>query len=56
MKTPCAGALRRMRKMAKAIRDGAGKFSYHYPFHATIVTCHGKGKDNAMAVAWHAPI
>ena len=42
--------------MTKAIRDGAGKFSYHYPFHATIVTSHSKGKDNAMAVAWHAPI
>jgi flavin reductase (DIM6/NTAB) family NADH-FMN oxidoreductase RutF len=42
--------------MAKAIRDGAGKFSYHYPFHSTIVTCYGKGKNNAMAAAWHAPI
>lgn len=42
--------------MTKSIRDGAGKFSYHYPFHATIVTSHANGKDNAMAVAWHAPI
>ena len=42
--------------MTKVIREGAGKFSYHYPFCATIVTSHADGKDNAMAVAWHAPI
>jgi len=28
----------------------------HYPCVATIVTAHAKGKDNAMACAWHAPL
>lgn len=42
--------------MTKVSFEGVGKFSYHYPRVATVVTCHAKGKDNAMAVAWHAPI
>ncbi|MBT3363675.1 MAG: flavin reductase family protein [Chloroflexi bacterium] len=42
--------------MTKVTKEGAGKFSYHYPFCATIVTSHAEGRDNAMAVAWHAPI
>lgn len=36
--------------------EGCGKFSYHYPALATIVTSHSNGNDNAMAVAWHAPV
>jgi len=42
--------------MTKTIQDGAGKFSYHYPVLAVIVTSHAGGKDNAMAVGWHSPI
>lgn len=36
--------------------EGCGKFSYHYPALAIIVTSHSNGNDNAMAAAWHAPI
>jgi len=42
--------------MAQVSFEGAGKFSCHYPRLAIIVTCYAEGKDNAMAVAWHAPI
>ncbi|MCX6012967.1 MAG: flavin reductase family protein [Chloroflexi bacterium] len=36
--------------------EGAGNFSYHYPFLAVIITSHAGDKENAMAAAWHAPI
>ncbi len=42
--------------MAKASIEGAAGFSHHYPKLATIVTASAKGKDNAMAVAWHSSI
>lgn len=42
--------------MGKQIIEGAGRFSYQYPLSAVIVTSHAGGKDNAMAVAWHAPL
>ena len=42
--------------MAKQNFDGAGRFSYHYPRLVVIVTSHARGKDNAMAVAWHSPM
>ena len=42
--------------MAKVCMEGAAGFSHHYPKLATIVTAHAKGKDNAMAVAWHSSI
>jgi len=42
--------------MAKASMEGAGGFSHHYPRVATVVTVHARGKDNAMAVAWHSSI
>jgi len=42
--------------MAKVSIAGAGKYSHHYPRLATIVTVHARGKDNAMAVAWHSSI
>ena len=42
--------------MARVSIEGAGNFSYHYPRLTVIVTSHAKGKDNAMAVAWHSPI
>lgn len=42
--------------MTKKYLEGAGKFSYHYPQLAVVVTSYSKGKSNAMAVAWHSPI
>ncbi|MDI6815023.1 MAG: flavin reductase family protein [Dehalococcoidales bacterium] len=42
--------------MAKVISDSIGGFHQHYPKIATIVTAHAKGRDNAMAVAWHTAI
>lgn len=42
--------------MVKVSFEGAGQFSYQYPRLVVIVTSHTRGKDNAMAVAWHSPI
>ena len=42
--------------MAKVFSEGIGTFSRHYPRAAIIVTAQAKGKENAMACAWHAPI
>jgi flavin reductase (DIM6/NTAB) family NADH-FMN oxidoreductase RutF len=42
--------------MAEKCIEGAEGFSHHYPRLAAIVTCHAQGKDNAMALAWHAPL
>ena len=42
--------------MTKRISEGVGAFAQHFPAVATIVTAQAKGKENAMAVAWHAPI
>jgi len=42
--------------MAKVISEDIGAFSHHYPRVAAIVTAQAKGKENAMAVAWHMPI
>ena len=42
--------------MAKVISKGIGTFYHHYPKLATIVTAQAKGRDNAMAVAWHTSI
>jgi flavin reductase (DIM6/NTAB) family NADH-FMN oxidoreductase RutF len=42
--------------MAKISLKKAGRYSYHYPQLAVIVTSHAGGKDNAMAVAWHSSI
>jgi flavin reductase (DIM6/NTAB) family NADH-FMN oxidoreductase RutF len=36
--------------------EGVGEFYHHYPKVAAIVTVHARGKDNAMAVAWHSSI
>lgn len=36
--------------------SNVGKFYYHYPTLATIVTSHLEGKSNALAVAWHGPL
>ena len=42
--------------MVKKNVEGTGGFHHHYPRLAVIVTCHARGKDNAMAVAWHSPV
>ena len=42
--------------MAKVISQDVGAFYHHYPKVAIIVTAHAKGRDNAMAVAWHTSI
>ena len=42
--------------MAKVISQDVGAFYHHYPNVAIIVTAHAKGRDNAMAVAWHMSI
>lgn len=42
--------------MAKVSMEGVGEFYHHYPRVATIVTVHARGKDNAMAVAWHSSL
>ena len=42
--------------MAKVISEDIGEFYQHYPNIAAIVTAQAKGRQNAMAVAWHTPI
>jgi len=42
--------------MVKLVSEEVGKFYQHFPAVATIVTAQAKGKENAMAVAWHAPV
>ncbi len=42
--------------MTKIISEGVGIFAQSLPAVATIVTAQAKGKSNAMAAAWHAPI
>ena len=42
--------------MAKVLSRDVGEFYQHYPRLATIVTCQARGKDNAMACAWHTAL
>lgn len=42
--------------MAKTRLEGAGELYQHYPRTVVILTVHARGKDNAMAVAWHSPV
>jgi len=42
--------------MAKVISEDIGAYYHHYPRVATIVTAQTKGRENAMAVAWHTAI
>jgi flavin reductase (DIM6/NTAB) family NADH-FMN oxidoreductase RutF len=42
--------------MAKVVQRSADPFYFHYPSGATIVTSHARGRDNAMAVAWHTAV
>ncbi len=39
--------------MDKVITEDMGAFSHHYPRVAAVVTAQARGRDNAMAVAWH---
>ncbi len=36
--------------------EGPAGFHHHYPRVACVVTGHARGRDNAMAVAWHSSI
>ena len=42
--------------MAKVVSEDIGVYYYHHPRVAAIVTAQAKGRENAMAVAWHTPI
>jgi len=42
--------------MAKVIGKSVGRFNQQYPRTAVIVTAQAKGRENAMAVAWHTSI
>ena len=42
--------------MAKTVREDIGKFYQHYPRVAVVVTAQAKGRNNAMAAAWHTSI
>ena len=42
--------------MAKVITEDIGAYYHHYPRVAAIVTAQAKGRQNAMAAAWHTPI
>lgn len=42
--------------MPTAYVKGAGAFTHYYPKLATIVTVKAKGRENALAVAWHCPL
>ena len=42
--------------MAKVISEDIGAYYHHNPRVATVVTAQAKGRENAMAVAWHTSI
>jgi flavin reductase (DIM6/NTAB) family NADH-FMN oxidoreductase RutF len=42
--------------MAKVITEDIGAYYHHYPRVAAIVTAQAKGRQNAMAVAWHTSL
>ena len=42
--------------MARVSMEGVGEYYHHYPRVAVIITVHARGKDNAMAAAWHCPL
>ena len=45
-----------MTKTVRSLENLEEPFNFHYPSGATIVTSHARGRDNAMAVAWHVAI
>lgn len=42
--------------MPKLVSENIGKFYQHYPHSAVVVTSKSKGKENAMAAAWHCAL
>lgn len=42
--------------MPKARVMDVGKFLQHYPKLATVVTVKAKGRENALAIAWHCAL
>lgn len=42
--------------MAKVISEDVGAFYHHYPRVVTVVTAQAKGRENAMALAWHTSV
>ncbi len=42
--------------MAKVVSEDIGAYYQRFPAIATIVTAQAKGKQNAMAVAWHTSL
>lgn len=42
--------------MPRVSMEGVGEYYHHYPRVAAIITVHARGKDNAMAAAWHCPL
>jgi len=42
--------------MTRIVQSEVEPFYFHYPAGATIVTSHARGRDNAMAVAWHTAV
>ena len=42
--------------MTRVITEDVGRYYQHHPKLATIVTAQARGKENAMAVAWHTSI
>ena len=42
--------------MTRVITEDVGSFSQHYPKFAVVVTAQARGKEDAMAAAWHTSI
>ena len=42
--------------MFKVSKESIGEFYHHYPKVAAIITVNARGRDNAMAAAWHSPV
>jgi flavin reductase (DIM6/NTAB) family NADH-FMN oxidoreductase RutF len=42
--------------MEKTVSHNIGAFYQHYPRLAVVVTAGIGGRDNAMTIAWHAPV
>jgi len=42
--------------MSRIISEDVGEYYHHYPKVATVITAQAKGKENAMAAAWHSSI
>lgn len=42
--------------MAKIVSSEIAGYHQHYPRIAAVVTAQARGKENAMAVAWHCPL